>query len=311
MHTWGLYGVYIFFVLSGASLTIAYKHRLDAGYPLTSFLLLRLARLGPLFVLASLVMLAHKAHADGLSLHWAWLGIVSSSLFFGLGNPGANSLVLGGWSLGIELVFYLVFSTALAFTFSRHRWAVAGALLLLQIAFVELTLGGGVDFRQAWPVYIQPLAFVAYFYAGCLIGRFLLLRKTVSPGLVLALALICLPGVLFLSAETASLTLTGWRGFVLLAMSIGLVFAASQFNPRSTFGRRLCDLAGEISYGTYLLHPIIFLVASRLLPSSAAALIVLPAALVGAWALEHYYERPVRNHAKRMIDQLALREQPG
>ena len=44
-YTWGTYGVYIFFALSGASMVVAYGSKFSRGYPASRFLVLRLVRL--------------------------------------------------------------------------------------------------------------------------------------------------------------------------------------------------------------------------------------------------------------------------
>ena len=41
IHNLGLYGVYTFFLLSGASMTVAYAPRFRSGYPVTRYLALR------------------------------------------------------------------------------------------------------------------------------------------------------------------------------------------------------------------------------------------------------------------------------
>ena len=48
-HNLGLYGVYLFFLLSGASMSLAYAQRFRRGYPYTSYLALRYVRLAPLY----------------------------------------------------------------------------------------------------------------------------------------------------------------------------------------------------------------------------------------------------------------------
>jgi peptidoglycan/LPS O-acetylase OafA/YrhL len=102
VHDLGLYGVYLFFLLSGASMTIAYARRFADGYPVTSYLALRYIRLAPLYVLAA----TYVAIVDLRSLYTLpqlvgrWL--LNVTFLFGVANPGDTSLIVGGWSLGIE-----------------------------------------------------------------------------------------------------------------------------------------------------------------------------------------------------------------
>ena len=309
MSSWGLHGVYIFFALSGASLTLAYKPRFDSGFPLGSFLMLRAARLGPLFALASIIMFAHRWLTDGSFLQAISAGALSTSLLFGFGNPGTTSLVLGGWSIGVEVVYYLIFPAVLVFAYSRHRYWVLAIVFLVQQAFVELTLSGASDVKLVWQAYIQPLAFMAYFYGGCLIGRYVMSEKSIGPG-ISRFALISVMGALVcLSGPSSVATVTGLRGVALFALAVLAAFFAAFIQPRSPVFVKICEIAGNMSYGLYLLHPIVYLVIKRIAPGLALPLVCLgtlvPAILV-ALALEKYFERPVRGMFRRYIFTLAL-----
>lgn len=305
MYTWGLHGVYIFFVLSGASLTLAYKHRFDTGFPFSSFLRLRAARLGPLFAIATLIMLSHKWVSEGHPLEALAAGVLSTSLLFGFGNPGSSSLVAGGWSIGVEVVFYLIFPALLAFAYSRRWLAIAAGLLLVQTAFVMLTLGSHADIRgAAWDAYTQPLAFMAYFFFGCLIGRYVISQEPLSPWFARIALMTVMAAVISLSGPTAVATVTGWRGAALFALAVAATFFAAFIAPASASFIKLCETAGNMSYGLYLLHPIVFLVLKRALPSlslPAVFLATLLPSITVALLLERYFERPVRGLLRRHV----------
>jgi peptidoglycan/LPS O-acetylase OafA/YrhL len=147
----GTYPVYIFFVLSGASMYVAYADKFARGYSVARFLALRLIRLMPLYVAALVVWLAIEFARNGFSLRELGLGYLNVFFLFGLGNPGSTSQVVGGWSLGIEFVFYLLFPAALSLVGGR-RWPW---LLLIafttQHVFINATLGNGKPFRENWP----------------------------------------------------------------------------------------------------------------------------------------------------------------
>src|SRR3972149_4937923 len=100
LHSWGLYGVYIFFVISGAVLYLNYG---DGRTPTDVFLLKRFARLAPLYVAAVIAM-------GFMSDTWDWRKqLLNVSMLFGFVSPGETSMVTGGWSLGIEFVLYALF----------------------------------------------------------------------------------------------------------------------------------------------------------------------------------------------------------
>jgi exopolysaccharide production protein ExoZ len=290
LHAWALFGVYIFFVLSGASLVLAYRDRFDRGFPASTFLALRVARIAPLFVLT---VTAYLAMNWPPSWNYALTSIINVPLLFGMGNPGLTSQVTGGWSLGIEFVFYLMFPLMLSVAACSGRLWIALLLAVSQLVFINVVLDGKT-LESAWSAYTQPLAFVAYFYSGCLIG--LAVLDGVRPHrLLFAVTLL---GILAGSGATAAETLTGLRGMVLFSLAIAVVY----FSAGLTFGawrRGIAAFLGDTSYGVYLLHPLVFLVVRKLgLPTPYAIAVTLVATLAAAYASHRLYEEPIRNWAK-------------
>jgi peptidoglycan/LPS O-acetylase OafA/YrhL len=296
LHSWGLYGVYIFFVLSGASLVIAYRDRFARGFAASQFLLFRFARLAPLFLLVLAVKLI--VHPTDYNL------VQNASMLFGLGNPGANSLVIGGWSIGIEFVYYLMFPLLLSLSQSAWRWWIAGLVSAAQIAFVNQAVGASLE--ASWSTYTQPLAFMAYFYVGCLIGG-RVLEGNVSKGSGI-LFLAVLAAILFGSGPDAAATLTDVRGVLLFLLTLLTVhFAAGLRLPRG-----LASFMGDISYGTYLFHPFAYFALVKLgAPVIVTIVSSLAISVVCAYASYHVYERRVRDWTQRKVKSVALVSRPA
>lgn len=284
LHAWGLFGVYIFFVLSGASMVVAYDERFAAGFPASRFLWYRFVRLAPLFGLA--VALNLYSRPDPI------LALLNATLLFGVGNPGTSSLVIGGWSIGIEFAYYLMFPVLLSVARTRAALAVGVLLAVLQVAFVHHVLAGQT-LSTAWAAYTQPLAFIAYFYAGCLIGLKLLRREAASHPVVFALLF---GAVLAGSGPTGEATLTGLRGIALFALVIALV----HFSGGLRIPQRIAKPLGDASYGIYLLHPFAFYVARK---TGAPVAVLVPLALAlsfaGALASFRFYEKPLQEWVRR------------
>jgi peptidoglycan/LPS O-acetylase OafA/YrhL len=285
LHSWGLFGVYIFFVLSGASMVVAYRDRFANGLAPSQFLLLRFARLAPLFLLVVAMKMVIRPDHDNI--------VQNASLLFGLGNPGANSLVIGGWSVGIEFVYYLMFPLLLSLSQSRGRWWIALLIAVVQVAFVNEVLAA-VTLEKAWVAYTQPLAFIAYFYVGCLIGSRVLdgnISKKSEP--LFAAVFIT---ILMASDSSAATTLTGVRGLLLCLLAL----LAVHFAAGLTVPRRLAGFLGEISYGTYLFHPFAYFAIIKLgapIAVTIAASLVVSAAC--AYVSFRLYELKVRDWIKR------------
>ncbi|NDI84631.1 acyltransferase family protein [Undibacterium crateris] len=302
LYSWGLHGVYIFFVLSGASLTLSYKAKFDNNFSIVEFILLRFIRLAPLLILIELLMFLRGLFVDGFSFNLIEKSLLTASMLFGLGNPGGTSLILGGWSLGIEFVFYLLFPLMIALAFSVHWRVITIFFVLAQISFVELTLHGVVNFKEIWVPYTQPLAFIAYFFLGILVGKFILLEKDKNQPWSFLIGVFFFIVLLFSSGISAVQTLTGIRGICLLALVVCIVFFFSRFNPVSPLLKRICIFFGDISYGTYLLHPIVYLIVTKsqyVKKTELVFFIVLTLTIFFALLVERFFELPVQKILKK------------
>ena len=172
LPTLATYGVYLFFLLSGASLAYVYGEGLRDARAVAGFLVLRWLRLAPLYLAVCagfLVMLAVRngAWTDQL----AWRLFLNASFAFGLYDPGVWALAIGGWSLGIEFVFYLAMP-AIVRVLPRPalRLGVLAVLGAVQAGWIAATVGAH-GLAEASVAYHQVPAFIAYFFAGCLIGH--------------------------------------------------------------------------------------------------------------------------------------------
>ncbi len=286
LHSWGLYGVYIFFVLSGASMVVAYREKFSAGLSASRFLGLRFARLAPLYMMVMVVYAVHAVFIQKWSPEWAAKAFLNSTFMFGLGNPIDTSRVTGGWSLGIEFAFYLIFPTILYF---RQLW-VGVILAASQLVFVNLVVSGS-ELERVVVFYTQPLSFIAYFYFGCLIGHFALDSST-KYGWPMW---ICFVAILLGSAPSTAETLTGLRGILLFALSVAAVY----FSTGVKFNRRIASFLGDTSYGVYLLHPFAFAAVRKFLPIAMAIPVTLILTLIAAKISYDLYECRVRNWARR------------
>ncbi len=313
IHTFGSYGVYLFFVLSGASLAFTYVDRIDAHrFSFGSFLWVRYLRLAPLYLVLMLLVLPWKLGKDGATTGLLLTYLLNASLLFGFYNPSTHAVLVGGWSLGIEVIFYLLFPLLILSFRSRWLvWGVFGVLLALQLCWIYATLGKAGGSLTNVESYHQAPAFAAYFMGGCLIGvakRRGGLASVVPPraGLVVLLA-----GFLLMYAINPSQPgeeLTGWRGIILGGLCFVLVNLAGRLNLKGK-AASIAGHLGDATYGVYLLHPMIFFglafaVFPRLgvsvpdqWPTPARLLfmvLVLLAAFVLAILSERYFEKPMR-----------------
>lgn len=317
LPTLATYGVYLFFLLSGASMTYVYGQGLQEARAVAGFLALRWLRLAPLYVLVCvvfLVMLAQRngAWADAIGLRL----LLNASFAFGLYDPGLWALAVGGWSLGIEFVFYLAMPAIVrVLPHARVRWAVLGLLVVVQAAWIAATVGAQ-GLATATVAYHQVPAFSAYFFAGCLIGQ---AQRRGLPGLSTragAVMWAALAGLLLaLAPAVAGDELIGWRGVLLPVVCAVCVWASGCVRLQGP-AARLAAWLGDVTYGAYLLHPLVFFgfawfVLPLLTPQPVTelhaawrwAIVLGGLALTCALAVasERWFERPIRSAARRLL----------
>jgi peptidoglycan/LPS O-acetylase OafA/YrhL len=256
------YAVYAFFTVSGFALFLRYRDGLDNADDIRRYVARRFFRIAPLFYFALIlhVWLVGPEAAQGYKLIW------SASLLFGFANPGASSLLMGGWSIGIEMVFYLVLPF-LIWTLRSVRALLIAAVVavIFSAAFVNFTLEGHQFFDAAlWSAYTQPAAFIGYFMAGGLLAALFQrypAKALAWPALVM---LASLAPFLLIYTEHPIELLLGWRGLALTAATIAFVCAAVYLREPTGYAREAAKIVGALSYPIYLLHPLAYLAVEKL-----------------------------------------------
>jgi peptidoglycan/LPS O-acetylase OafA/YrhL len=318
LHTFGTYGVYLFFVLSGASLAFTYTRRLDSLREAAVFLATRWLRLAPLYIAVCAGFLVFLFFRNG-----AWTDsigerlLMNASFAFGFRDPVIWALAIGGWSLGIEFAYYLAFPVILR-VLPRRRWCAlaATALVVVQWWWVYRTAGSAEGYEANAVAYHQLPAFAAYFFGGCVIGYWRRQRALHWP-MRGAIAAWMTMAALMLELDTAEAggQLLGARGAVLFAGCFAVVFASGQ----AAVPHRCMPMAkwlGDITYGCYLLHPMFFfgllwfvwphLSASPIADIALWRKLALLSGVLGlsgiaAAASERWFEAPLRRWGKRML----------
>ena len=316
LHSFGSYGVYLFFVLSGASLAYTYAERFEQGrFSMPRFLWVRYMRLAPLYVTLMVVVLPWKLLNEGMTGALLAKLSLNASFLFGFYNPVANSILVGGWSLGIEAVFYLLFPLLLATVSRRLAIATFGLLILVQAAWIARVFELPGAYAGNFVFYHQVPAFAAYFMGGCLLG--LARRAGRVPRLPAPALLAGVAGgflvLLLLNPQPQGDELSGWRGAVLFTLCFVLVWFAGGLHLRQRNAQRLAAHLGDSTYGMYLMHPVVFFglsfvviprlglappqdwsLSARLLLGFAIVVVTLALAILS----ERYFERPLREWSK-------------
>ncbi len=317
LHVFGSYGVYLFFVLSGASMAYTYAGRFEAGsFRYGEFLFVRFWRLAPLYVLLMLAVVPTMAIWYGPASRLLQVMFLNASLLMGLYNPSGFALLTGGWSLGVEAVFYLLFPLALLALRSWPRTMLLFALcVLLQVWWISKTMGAdGMPAASQALAYHNAPAFCAYFMGGCVLGQLVRmgrLRQCLpsAAGLLVLFAGFAL--MLSLNPVQGTQQLTGWRGWLLAPFCLLMVGVASILSLAGHY-RVLARHVGDATYGVYLIHPVLYFYVSPLLGledlktgpvqgRTMLAVLILVVSFALALLSERLFEQPLRRWSKSLL----------
>jgi peptidoglycan/LPS O-acetylase OafA/YrhL len=292
----GTYGVSIFFVLSGFSLSHAYRDRFQEEIRASTALRYarrRIGRLAPLFGAVVIASVAGRL-ATGGDVPGPLEVVANLLLIFGLVDPAATPVV-GGWSIGVEVVFYVLFPLLLLF---RAKWAVilsAGAFMTL---WLSLKIATHVTLAEAWAEYVNPANHLLFFAGGVYAALYAQRAGRpgwLNPGLATALVLV---GMVLASYQASDLdVVTSWRRVALVLLSILLVWALSyvQLGRFKIVG----SLMGGASYPLYLIHPLLFFLAANWVRGSTLLTsLVLLLSVAGAIVCDYLIDKPLQRRVK-------------
>jgi peptidoglycan/LPS O-acetylase OafA/YrhL len=274
----GAYGVQLFFLASAITLCYSMSARRQVDkFPVFYFYLRRLFRIAPLFWFAMVFYWTFPGVMPAFWLsQWAPSGVhasyfVLTALFLHGWHPYTfNSIVPGGWSIAVEMTFYVFFPLIFLLLNSLKKAAVA---VLVSILYGKLwyhvdSIHTNTLFDQLHHHFFPGIhGHIWDFYAGFwfpsqlpvfLIGFFAyhLLKndsiKALAKTRFWAACLFCFCGMVLVSL------FRGYSGFIptpfLIVLSLaGIIIAMSGAALRWLVNPCICYV-GKISYSCYLAH---------------------------------------------------------
>ncbi len=247
-------GVDLFFVISGFVMVHASRDLFGSPAAIVPFLRRRLARIVPIYWVATLAFLALSlSPLSSINRSAPAAQEVIASLFFipymrpdGFLQP-VYSL---GWTLNYEMFFYLLFALALPLPRERAVPVVVAVLMVL------IAIGQFIPSTLTMP-YFWTRSIILEFGFGMLIGHMAL--ADIKPSRVLALGLAVAALVLLVLGKISPSYLPD-RALLYGMPSALLVMAALAFDAdgQNNSGSMLMVRLGDASYALYLLHPFVW-----------------------------------------------------
>jgi peptidoglycan/LPS O-acetylase OafA/YrhL len=313
----GTFGVYVFFILSGSTMILVYGtefSRTVVAENVKLFYWNRISRIIPLLAAVSLVGLLLAVPEIGINRHLvarAVQSLMTGSGLFALHLPGYLSTAMGAWSLGIELIFYVLFPVVCLLAAGvrlRNLVAVMVVLVIAQHIVIQLISHWlRDDPTRFWHYYTTPLIFAPYFLLGIMIPRIPLRKRHVH----LLASVACL-GVIagFSLLVNVPIFETHWAYLTLTAVSFAAVLFAYHALPPGYLIAPATFL-GNVSYSLYLTHPFSWQISQAMSVSMgfgpvAKLVLFLSLALAIAYGSFMLFERPARQFLRASIRDRAI-----
>lgn len=298
------FGVPLFFVVSAFSLAYGYEGRLFGKGQLKEFYLRRVMRIAPLYYFATATWLLAIA-VVGYDQPGAKMLALSLSFLFNLTPSSVDGVTPASWSIGVEMLFYLIFPFVLALARTLPRAImVTGALTAAALAYAAIV--SKLEVNHSFLVH--GLIFnLPYFGFGLIAFKLYQVMDARHGIVVTAAGFALLVGFWMASGPFGRI---GWAVGIIYILFWGAPFAliclGMAQRPLAILSNPATEFLGKISFGLYLGHPQLIFLLTRLgvyeriqqLPGGSGvtfplAVLVTSAVLIPvAWALYILVERP-------------------
>lgn len=249
--SYGRFGVQLFYFVSALTMCFMWEARGKESGRVRKFYMRRFFRIAPLFWLAIPFYLAIYGVGES---YWAPEGIgirqiaLTAIFLHGFFPDSINSVVPGGWSIAVEMTFYLFFPLLVMSIGGRRLVYLALSVLVWFFyavfirGWLEGVLGGGVLVKDF--LYLNFVNQAPIFLLGCYL--YYALRDGVGGRDILLLILWVILG--FGSKKLAGVEGVGFV-YMYMLMAMGVYFCM-----RAGVKLSIVERLGKRSYAMYLCH---------------------------------------------------------
>lgn len=281
LSAYGQMGVQLFFVVSAFTLCLSYSRRANESSPVLAFYIRRSFRIAPMYYLGIAGYCLFRILIDyvqtrqlGIPEEYSLTNILANVFFIhGLYAPANNNVVPGGWSIGTEMLFYLIFPALMLTLYKHLKRSLALAILFPVVVAISVVFIESIWLSQSNSsmennsfMYFSILNQFPVFAIGItlffLLGTF---EKHVDKINTITLLL------LFLTLSISSIYF-GWllhnkQSFLLVPIlsALSFVFLILLFKRIDWLNVKLLRNIGQRSYSMYLVHFVFAHQVSRIL----------------------------------------------
>lgn len=326
-------GVQLFYVLSAFTLFLSQSRRKVADEHTANFFVRRFFRIAPMYYVAIVYYVGQMCYTSTQSLTDAVseniFGILANVLLLhGLSPVWINSIIPGGWSVGIEVLFYIMVPYLFTRITSLNR-AIIFTSVTLCVGFILTSILSSIKALQSDQLINEYLFFYLPYQLpvfGCgIVAYYVVIRqdRSVRP-LTIGLAIFSL-GFVLISKLVGKSLLPNLPHTLHLFESIGFALLLIGLSKRSVglLDNPITCYIGKVSYSAYLTHfgvlywmdkampqqliPVNSLLTNILNFNLKFLLVVLVTVLIST-ATYYWVEEPSQNFGKRFLRKRSLPE---
>jgi peptidoglycan/LPS O-acetylase OafA/YrhL len=315
----GAKGVQLFYIASAFTLLLSWNNRKEESNPILNFFLRRFFRIAPMFYLAIIFWLFCTHNINYSISNYKYISSWSMTTHFmflhGLSPYWQDSLVPGGWSVGVEYIFYAFCPLFFLKVNSYNKaiiWyvisAYAGTIVVLYLKSFPL-----IPYKDTWNGYLYGFfpAQANVFFAGFL---FFYLQKLDVKQQLLTLIKV---GVYILPLLVVGVVYNLKSGLEInfLVTFVFIIFLIMIKNDRfNLLCPKFLQYIGRLSYSIYLVHfGVLFFLEKYNLTNFINGitinylirfLIILITSISISYFSYNYIEQPFLSFGKRIIKKL-------
>lgn len=311
-------GVTLFFVISGFLITylLLHEQKQNQTVSIPKFYLRRILRIWPIYYLYMLIAMAstNTWHDPNIWYYCFFTANIPFIIAAGIWP------ITHYWSLGVEEQFYLFWPWMVKLTHGRTKRLLSLAIVICVSWLaskwgIYMVYGTNTAYRffavtRFDCMMIGSIGAILYFLKSKIFTKFLM-NRTVG--------LVCFLLLLF-SQPWADIVPAPIRPQLLALLSI--VCIASQLDkPIINLENKVCDFVGKISYGIYVIHPLLIFGLSALyrtadihLPEIVATIVIYcmttATTIFVAWLSYNYFESPflrIKNRFAVVLSQNSMK----
>ncbi len=307
-HVAGTYGVDLFFVISGVVMIASTAGWFAQPGAWRRFLIHRVTRIyPPYWIVTALVLVVFVVDPGATGVHRsARPDIVASFLAW---PQAGEPLLVVGWTLSYELLFYAVFAVGLCF--DQRRLPIV-ALVWFAIIVAVHVFGSPAN---PW-VRVAGSPLCVEFLLGMIVGVAVLRRAYVAPRIMLAVGVASIVAVCIVTAYAAGEfePIAPWRPLAIGVPMTLIVYGALGLEFEGFVAPAWLRAQGDASYALYLWHVLVIgalgaaLHVARLHGTLARVTIVVGGyalAIVVSLAIYRWLERPLLRVMRGRLDRAA------